>query len=196
MQTGTDLGSHADDLAPAARFPQLSADRARDARAEHLALLVEQDAGVVVEADRPAVRAGDRLLCPARRGEESASDDAVSAAATARPWHERRGAHRMMTARRTSPRRTFCPAACMCAGASLSTVAIGRALETTTVTSSPASARRQRRKHPVSRASSGGLAQAMDEGSRPVSIAACNRYQSSSNRSSARGSDGLLQGCG
>lgn len=44
----------------------------------------------------------------------------------------------MMTARRTSPRRTFCAAACMCAGASLSMSAIGRAFETTTVTSSPA----------------------------------------------------------
>ena len=56
----THLGSQTDDLPPSLH-PQICTDDSTNTRAQHLALVVEQNRGVIVEADEAAVWPADGL---------------------------------------------------------------------------------------------------------------------------------------
>ena len=70
----THLGSQTDDLPPSLH-PQVCTDDPTDTRAQHLALVVEEHSGVVVEPDKAAVWPADGL---ARADDDSAADVALA----------------------------------------------------------------------------------------------------------------------
>lgn len=74
MDGATHLGSQTDDLPPALHT-QIRADDATYARAQHLALVVEEHGRVVVETDEAAVWSANGLACAY---DDSAADVALA----------------------------------------------------------------------------------------------------------------------
>ena len=74
MDGTTHLGSQTDDLPPALHA-QICTDDATYARTQHLALVVEEHSGIVVEPDKAAVWPADGL---ARADDDSAADVALA----------------------------------------------------------------------------------------------------------------------